>query len=257
MLPQQPPPPPQWASAAPPHGAPVQVAPWAVASERLTSFNTAGLVHDEMSIVPMARFAVVMPAIYCIVALILVRVNASQLRSIGHQFRIDYHAAQAGQTAPPYHGTGGGLSPISIVVGLLTVAAIVVACIWQHRAAAAGRALGIPAACSPAWGVGSWFVPVVNLWVPYTAVRDCLPAGHPARARVLQWWLVGLAAGFLTWGAYIAALASGGWALALSIPAALASIAALALAPGIVTAIAATHRDAMAQVGAGTAGVPG
>ena len=250
VLPQHPPPPP-WANAAPPLGAPTEEAPWAVASERLNTFNTTGHVNDEMYLVPAARVAVAIPAVYCIVALIMVRVNASQLRSVGHQFRQDYHYSQLGQTPPPYHG-GSGLNPLMLIAGLLTVAAIVVACVWQHRAAGAGRALGIPSNCSPAWGVGSWFVPVVNLRIPYTAVRDCLPVGHPARARVLQWWIAGLLAGWLTFAAYLCAFSSSTAALVVSIPAALAALAVVALSPGIVSAIAASHRDAMAQVATGT-----
>src|SRR5580704_3979840 len=53
VLPQQPPPPPS-----------AQVAPWVTASERLNAFNTGQLVDDELRLVPMARVAVVMPAIY-------------------------------------------------------------------------------------------------------------------------------------------------------------------------------------------------
>ena len=47
----------------------------------------------------------------------------------------------------------------------------------------------------------------------------------------------------------ICALFSTGAALALSIPAALACLAVIAWAPGIVTAIAAAHRDVMARQG--------
>jgi hypothetical protein len=98
----------------------------------------------------------------------------------------------------------------------------------------------------------------VNLWIPFTAVRDCLPVGHPARARVLQWWIAGLLAGWLTFAAYLCAFSSSTAALVLSIPAALAALAVVALSPGIVSAIATSHRDAMAQVAADTgAAVPG
>ncbi len=51
MLPQHPPPPP-WADAAAPQGPPSQVAPWAVASERLNTFTTTQLVDDERGMVP-------------------------------------------------------------------------------------------------------------------------------------------------------------------------------------------------------------
>ena len=122
------------------------------------------------------------------------------------------------------------------------------ALVWQHRAAPAGRALGIPSGMSPAWGVGCWFVPVVNLWMPYLAVRDCLPAGDPHRARVLHWWIAWLVAEILAVAVGISSLYSSGTALALSIPAALAYLAVAAWAPGIVSAIATAHRETMGQL---------
>jgi hypothetical protein len=223
------------------------VAPWAVASERLSTHNATQLLDVERSIVPLARFAVAVPAVYFIVILLLQRVNADQLRSAGHQFRIDWHDAQNGITPPAYHEPGSALTPVGLLVGVLTIVAIVFACIWQHRAASAARALDIPSGSSPAWGVGSWFVPVVNLWMPYLAVRDCLPPGHPNRQRVLQWWIALLCAGFLTLAASITALVSTGPALILSIPAALASLAVIAWAPGVVLGIAAAHQEARAH----------
>ena len=245
VLPQHPPPPP-WAGAGPPRGPASEVAPWVTASQRLSAFNTGKLVADELGIVTMARLAVVMPAVYYLVNLIVERVNADQLRAVGHQFRVDWHDAQNGVTPPPYHGPSG-FSAVSLIIGVLTLAAVVVACVWQHRAASAGRALGIPSRRSPAWGVGAWFVPVVNLWVPYAAVRDCLPAGDPHRVRVLQWWIAWLAAAFLSSAAGLCALFSTGAALVLSIPATIACLAVIAWAPGIVMAIAAAHREAVAR----------
>jgi hypothetical protein len=73
------------------------------------------------------------------------------------------------------------------------IAAIVIFLMWQYRAASAGRALGWPAARSQGWGVGCWFVPIVNLWMPMQALRDCLPPGHPRRGAVwklLAAWLI-------------------------------------------------------------------
>jgi hypothetical protein len=260
VLPQQPPTPPAappWAGAGPPLTAPTSVAPWAVASERLSTFNTAGHVNDEIYLVSVARFAVVAPAVYFFVWLLTARANAAQLRSIGDQFRVDWHDSQNGITPPPYHATGNGFSPLVAIVGLVALAAVVLCLVWQHRAASAGRALGIPSSCSPAWGVGSWFVPFVNFWIPYTAIRDCLPAGHPARPRILRWWLALVAAFCITVAACICAFFSSGVALVVSIPAALACVAIVALAPGIVTAIASCHREALAKVTAEAAALTG
>ncbi len=254
VLPQQPPPPP-WSGAAPPQGPPLQVAPWAEAAERLNTFDAAAVVNNELRMVPVARFAVAMPAVYFIVTLIFQRIDSSDLLSFGQQLREHYHDVQVGVTPPPYHGATG-FSPVSVFVGLVTVVAVVLACMWQHRAASAGRALGIPAAQSPAWGVGSWFVPIVNLWIPCLAIRDCLPPGHPHRARVVQWWIALLVAGWTTAIAGFVAFFSSGAALVLAIPAALAAIAVLAWAPGIVIAIASAHRAAMAELGERAGAVP-
>ena len=251
VLPQHPPPPP-WTAAAAPQGPASQVAPWAVASERLNTFTTTQRVDDERGMVPVARFAVAVPGVYYLVTLLLQRVNADQLRSAGHQFRIDWRDAQHGITPPQYHATSSSFTPIGLVVGLVAVVAVVFACIWQHKAASAGRALGIPSQFSPAWGVGCWFVPVVNLWMPYLAVRDCLPPEHPHRPRVLHWWIALLLAGFLSSGAGAFALFSTGAALVLSIPAAVACLAVIAWAPGIVLAIAAAHQEILGMQAADT-----
>jgi hypothetical protein len=231
VLPDRPPPPP-WVGAAPPLGA----------------ATTNALVGDELGIVPMARFAVVMPAVYYLVNLIMQRVNSDQLLSLGHQFRVIWHDTQNHVTPPPYHGPTG-FSAITLLVGVVALAGVVVACIWQHRAATAARALGIPSRRSPAWGVGAWFVPVVNLWVPYSAVRECLPVDDPHRPRVLHWWIAWLVAVYGALAAGVCALFSSGAALVVSIPTALACVAVIAWAPGIVMAIAAAHRDLQARPG--------
>jgi hypothetical protein len=246
VLPQRPPPPP-WAGAAAPPGPASPVEPWAVASARLDMHNATQLLDREQKIMPVARFAVAMPALYFLVSLILQRVNVDQLRSAGHQFRVDWHDAQHGITPPAYHAPSNSLTPLGLLVGLVTIVAVVIACMWQHRAASAGRALGIPSHRSPAWGVGSWFVPIVNLWMPYSAVRDCLPPGHPHRPRVLHWWIAWLLTGFLSTAAGTCALFSTGTALVLSIPAALACLTAIAWAPGIVLAISGAHQEAVTQ----------
>jgi hypothetical protein len=222
------------------------VPPWLAASAPLSPYDATHFVDEERRRVPLARFAVAMPAVYLLVTLLVQRTNADQLRAAGHQFRIDWTDAQRNITPPPYHAQSNALTPVGLLVGLLTVVAVIIACIWQHKAASAARALGLPARHSPGWGVGAWFVPVVSLWMPYQAVSDCLPAGHAQRPRVLHWWLAWLVANVLTVTAGGLALFSTGAALAVSIPAALASLVVIAWAPGIVLAIAAAHQEALA-----------
>jgi hypothetical protein len=221
----------------------VTLAPWAAAGQRLDAHTTAQMVDHELRLEPLARVAVVMPAVYLLAGLVVLRVNAAKWRVLGHQLHVIWDDTRAGIT-PPTYNTPDVFSPLTLVVGLVTVGALVVVYVWQHRAASAARALGFPAARSPAWGVGSWFVPIVNLWMPYGAIRDCLPPGHPRRGRVLQWWIALLAAQLLYSAASFCALASSGLALAVSIPAAVAALALAALSPGIVAAIAVAHRAA-------------
>ena len=192
-----------------------------MASERLNLQTTSSRVSDELRMTPLARVAVVLPAVDYVVNLVSQRVDAGQWRTTGHELRVAFHDAEHGVQAPPLHTAT--LSPVAVVVGMVMVAAIVFACIWQHRAASAARSLGYPATRSPAWGVGCWFVPIVNLWMPYGAVRDCLPPGHPERARVLRWWVAWLCTAYLSLLSSVFALFSTGAALAVSIPAALAA----------------------------------
>ena len=195
VLPQRPPPRRPGPVRRRPRVQPTAVAPWAEASQRLATVTTANLVDNELRLAPLARFAVVLPAIYSLVNLIENRINAQQLRNAGHQFHLEFHDAEVGKKAPAYHGVAPSYGVLFFLLVVLTAIAVVVACVWQHRAASAGRALGIPARYSPAWGVGAWFVPVANLWIPYGAIRDCLPPDDPRRVRrVLQWWIAWLIA---------------------------------------------------------------
>jgi hypothetical protein len=214
-----------------------------VAADRLDFESPSTQVVAELRMTPLARIAVVLPAVNYLVNLIVLRVDADQWRAFGHHMRVVWDDARHGAQAPPVHAAP--LAPVTLFVGALTVAAAVFACMWQYRAASAARALGYPAAQGPGWGVGCWFVPVVNLWMPYIAVRDCLPPGHPERARLPRWWVAWVCAQNLFVLTWVLALFSIGGALVVSIPAALAALAVIAWSPGIVTAIAAAHHEAI------------
>ena len=93
-----------------------------------------------------------------------------------------------------------------------------------------------PTTHSPAWGVGSWFVPILNFWFPYQA-HPRLPAPRgPQPGPVLQWWLAFQVAGVLGVAAFLSAFFSSGVAFGLSIPAAVLYVAVLATAPRVVAA---------------------
>ena len=96
---------------------------------------------------------------------------------------------QAGLSGAPAFTQPAALQVSNEVVLPLQVLAGIVLLVWQYRVATTARTLGYPSRHSPGLGVGSWFIPVVSVWFPYQAIRDCLPPGHPARTVVLRAWL--------------------------------------------------------------------
>ena len=241
-LPAAPPPPPASAypSNLPPpppaYGAPQ---PWLPAAR-----NARDLVGEELRISRWARIAIAFPAILILVDLIGWVATASQWRNFGHQFNVALNAAQNHQTAPvltapdPY----GGFSAVLLLFG---IAAIVVECVWQFRAASAARAMGLPAKRSPGWGVGFWFIPVVNLWMPYQAIRDCLAHDDPNRAMVMRYWLLylGMELGLVL--TIIGLMASTPVGVVFALGTGLCALGVLATAPRVVMSIAVAHRAAV------------
>lgn len=97
---------------------------------------------------------------------------------------------------------------------LLYVALAVAFLVWLHRASGNVPALGNPPSgvdYTPGWAVGSFFVPFVNLVVPYKAVREVWVKSDPAvrtgddfmfaqpssAPLVLGWWIMWLASNVL------------------------------------------------------------
>ncbi|MGP0005183.1 MAG: DUF4328 domain-containing protein [Acidimicrobiales bacterium] len=98
--------------------------------------------------------------------------------------------------APPVFPFSGGVGAAAIALNLLSLLTLVAAIaflIWQYSAAQTALDLGYPARRSPALGVVSWLIPIINLWFPYQAMRDLLPPHHPGRPAVLHAWLAYLA----------------------------------------------------------------
>jgi hypothetical protein len=206
--------------------------------------NAPGAVEHELRITAVGRFALPFAGVATLVNLTTWVANAAQWRVFGHEFHLAMVAAQHNQTAPVVT-VPSTFGAVTSLVGLCSIAAIVVKCIWQFRAATAARALRLPAKHSPGWGVGFRFIPIVNLWMPYQAVRDCLAPTDPNRALVLRWWLLAIG---MTVGDALTIVG-----LALSTPigtvfailTALCAVAFLATAPKVVTSIAAAHRAAL------------
>jgi Domain of unknown function (DUF4328)/Protein of unknown function (DUF2510) len=234
VLPTPPPPPPPTGFAQVSGG----YAQYAVGADP----NSSGaLFQREAASFRLARIGVVVPAAVLLINLIYEQANRAQLRTLGHQFHVIYVAAQHGQSAPAF-SQNINFDPLSPLLLLFEVLAIVACCIWQHRAATTARSLGLPSTHSPGWGVGSWFVPVVYLWMPYQAIRDCLAPNDPNRLLVLRWWLLVVFAEIFNFAALITGMASEHAGLILAIPAALLALGQLATAPRVVTAVTSAHR---------------
>jgi hypothetical protein len=79
---------------------------------------------------------------------------------------------------------------------VLLVPTVVVWLIWQHRAHANLRAVGVTELeYSPGWAVGWWLIPIANLWKPFQVNRELWKASsgvHDWRSlqtgTVLGWW---------------------------------------------------------------------
>jgi hypothetical protein len=202
------------------------------------------LVARELSLFAWARIAVAAPAAYFLVNLITQQIYRAQYLRYGHRYRVIWEASVHHQPVPSFDSAS--LNPIAPLVGLLAIAAVVIACIWQHRAASAARALGLPTTHSPGWGVGSWFVPIVNFWMPYQAIRDCLAPDDPHRSLILRWWLILVATWVISATSGVAAFFSTGLALGFGIPAAVLCVALAGAAFRMVAVIGTAHRTALA-----------
>lgn len=72
---------------------------------------------------------------------------------------------------------------VGVLHVLVFVATVVAFCMWLHRAYSNLPALGNPKSAlknSPAWAVGSFFVPFVNLVYPFRAVKEVWAKSDPA-----------------------------------------------------------------------------
>lgn len=104
---------------------------------------------------------------------------------------------------------------VAVATLFVFVALVVAFCVWLHRAAKNVPALGNAKSkveYSPGWAVGSYFVPFVNLVVPYKAAREIWEKSDPAvrteedfmfsapssaPALLLGWWIAWVASNVL------------------------------------------------------------
>jgi hypothetical protein len=208
------------------------------------------LLDGELRISQLARAAVVIIGIYYLWEFINLQLESSLYRSIGHQYHRMIVARENNQPVPHLdfsNHANSGLVALGGLLGLATIGAVVVACMWQYRAASTARALGYAAKHSPGWGVGCWFVPIVALWMPYQALRDCLPPDDPNRRLVRTFWAFFIGQAVFALAAAVAAFSSPSLSLVFSVPGALLCLGMLSTAPRFVSAIAVAHRHALGR----------
>lgn len=145
----------------------------------------------QQAVAPWAKRAFRWYVAVIAVGLLVAWAESSTFRQLFHDLRVH---ASTGVVQDQISRTATHTNLLSLAT--LTVAApfYVLLLIWQYRAASTARLLSLRAAHSAGLGVGSWFIPIVNLWFPYQALRDCLPPRHPD-ARLVGW----------TWGCFLSA----------------------------------------------------
>jgi hypothetical protein len=119
-----------------------------------------------------------------VVGMLAAWAGSSSLRHTLHQLRVQM---DSGATATTHVQTASP-NPLGLVNLALFAGFYIFVLIWQYQAASTARLLGLPAVRTPGLGVGSWFIPIVNFWFPYQAIRDCLPPDDPSRIVVSRLW---------------------------------------------------------------------
>lgn len=101
----------------------------------------------------------------------------------------------------------GGVGILSLLYVLMTLALIIVVPLWVHRAWSNLRLIGVSGlTLSPAWAALSFFVPIINLFVPFRAMRELYNRStgeeeyfaHDSVGDVTSWWACYIGGGFIS-----------------------------------------------------------
>jgi hypothetical protein len=224
-------------------GATGSSSPWSYPAGPVTGWaipSAYDALAAEEAMAPWARRGFAWYVVVIASGLVLAWAESSSFRQIFHQLRVQ---TSTGVTQPQLSSSVRNSDLLSVVTLLVTAPFYALVLIWQYRAAKTARLLNLPAAHSPGLGVGSWFIPVVNFWFPYQALRDCLPPGHADRRVVNRMWacfisvlIVNAVTEGLSWAGNRAGFVSAAIALALGVGFALYGVRA-------VRSITAVHRQ--------------
>ena len=152
------------------------------------SMTSEPSVHDrfaaETKKAPWARRVVVCYVVFTVLGFLGAWKQSPQIHQAFHDLRVQL---DNGGRQYQYHAHSS-LNAFTVIGFPFEAAFYVVVLMWQFQAAKTARLLNLPATHSAGLGVGSWFIPVVGLWFPYQALRDCLPPDHPGRRTVARLW---------------------------------------------------------------------
>jgi hypothetical protein len=116
---------------------------------------------------------------------------------IGMVFVLSSFTLQGNHASEALIGLIGAASRgLLAVVVLIDVILGVFWCMWIHRAYKNLDLFGTEwLQHSPAWAVGSYFVPILNLWVPFRVMKElwCFSGQDPslpAPALIANWWVL-------------------------------------------------------------------
>ena len=144
-------------------------------------------VHDrfaaEVRAGPWARRALAGYLAVILVGLLAAWAERSAIRQLVHNIDVERQTGVVQDQALP-----SDLNLLTLLNLVLIAPFYILFLRWQFEAAKTAQFLSVPARRSPGLGVGSWFIPVVNLWFPYQSIRDCLPPGDPGRTVVARMW---------------------------------------------------------------------
>ena len=199
-----------------------------------------GSLSAELAVAPWAERAFVWYLVVVATGILVAWAESSSVRQIFHDLRVQ---TSTGVVQPQLQQTAARDDLLSLVTLAVSAPFYVALLMWQYRAARMARQLWLPAAHSAGLGVGSWFIPVVNLWFPYQSLRDCLPPGHPGRALIGRLWTCFISTVLLTLVTEVLAWAGStvGFAFAGATLGAGAGFAYFGVRS--VRSIAASHRD--------------
>ncbi len=169
--------------------------PLSVSAGSWGAFTPVPTTHDrfatQLETAPWAKRAFVGVLVVTVLMAIIVWPEGAWLRSVVQQINEQGGSGTVTVDAP------AGLTLLTPLLALLDIAILVVLLNWQFSAAKTAQMLGLPATHSPGLGVGSWFIPIVGLWFPYQALRDCLPVDDPARRIAKRLWMSYIGVGLL------------------------------------------------------------